>query len=112
MKMRVAGVLLVAAGAVLSGCAAHPQYIVAGPLPPAIDARQPLVETAEHNGYTDGMRDGHRDRYENHSYRPEHSDRFEDTPGYFRELGGSKDVYRSYYRDAYLRGYHNAYTRG
>ena len=35
------------------------------------------------------------------------------TPrGYFRELGGSKDVYRSYYRDAYLRGYHNAYTRG
>ena len=112
MRRILAGALVLFTSGGLMGCADHEQYRMSAPPPPGMDYRQPVVETAEHNGYSDGARDGQRDRYEGHSYRPTHSDRYEDAPGYFRELGGDREAYRSYYRDGYLRGYHSGYTRG
>lgn len=111
----IRGLVLLAAIGLLAGCDDHTRYVMAPPPPPpppVYPYAQPLIETAEHNGFADGVRDGQRDRYEGHSYRPEHSDRFEDAPGYYRELGGSHDQYRYYYRDGYVHGYHQGYTRG
>jgi hypothetical protein len=71
MKCITAGLLLLAAIALLGGCASHPAYYVAPP-PPAAYAPQPppLIQTGQQNGFSDGVRIGERDRIEGHSYRP------------------------------------------
>jgi hypothetical protein len=109
MKLRFAGLLLGAATAAMVGCASHQQYY-APPPPPPPAYTQPIIHAAETNGFADGEREGQRDRYQGHNYRPRHSDRYEDTPGYYAQLGGNLDQYRYYYRDGYIRGYHYGYT--
>ena len=107
----VAAVTLVGLAA-LAGCSSHRQYYVA-PIapPPPVVYQQPLMRTAENNGFADGQRAGQRDRYEGHSFRPRQGERYEDAPGYYRELGGNGEQYRYYYRDGYLRGYQFGYAR-
>lgn len=111
MKCITAGLLLLAAIALLGGCASHPAYYVAPP-PPAAYAPQPspLIQTGQQNGFSDGARIGERDRIEGHSYRPTSGDRYANTPGYYSQLGGPFWQYQSAYRDAYLRGYHRGYS--
>ena len=98
----------------LLGCG--PDYYSAAPppAPPALSGYyydQPsLAKTARENGFRDGYSDGAHDRYTGHSFRPGKDDKYEDCPGYYREMG-SRDLYKQYYRDAYQHGYRNGYSR-
>ena len=112
MRYTTAGLLLLSALAVLAGCASHPAYYVAPPPPQAAYAEPSLIQTAHHNGFADGVQNGERDRVEGHSFRPENSSRYANTPGYYPQLGGSFWQYQSAYRDAYMRGYRKGYERG
>lgn len=105
----IAGIGMLVAAALVAGCASHPQYIVAAPPPPPAAYETTLIDSAERNGFADGAREGQRDRYEGKAYRPTHSDRYEDAPGYYRELGGTHDQYRYYYREGFARGYREGY---
>src|ERR1700722_12371301 len=87
-------------GLLLAGCG-HPAYQPAYFAPPPPQAGYyptPAFRAAESNGYADGLRDGRHDRDTGHSYRPEHSERLEHPPGYYRELGGSYRDYCDGYR--------------
>jgi hypothetical protein len=110
MTKKIAGMLLGAAALALAGCSSHRDVYYAAPPPPPMYGQPPLVHAAETNGFSDGERQGQRDRFQGHSYRPQHSDRYEDAPGYYAELGGTHDQYRYYYRDGFVRGYHYGYT--
>jgi hypothetical protein len=112
MRFTTAGLLLLSALALLAGCSNRPAYYTAPPPPPVAYAAPPLIQTAHQNGFADGMRIGERDRVEGHSFRPTHSDRYEDTPGYYSQLGGPFWQYQQAYRDAYMRGYRKGYERG
>jgi len=110
MRSAIRGLLLGAATVALAGCAGHQQYYAAQlPTPPPAYT-EPLIHTAENNGFAEGEREGQRDRFQGHNYRPRHGDRYEDTPGYYPQLGGNMDQYRYYYRDGFMRGYHYGYT--
>lgn len=62
-------------------------------------------------GYQDGFNDGVRDYRTGHSFRPAHSDHFEDADhGYDLSLG-SKSYYQQNYRNAYRQGYERGYSR-
>jgi hypothetical protein len=72
----------------------------------------PARETAERArsfGYHDGLADGQRDRVTGHSFRPTHSDRYEDAPDHGDHYGMSRGEFKSIYRNAYLRGYQRGY---
>lgn len=62
-------------------------------------------------GSEDGYNDGIRDRRTGHSFRPTHSDHYEDADrGYDRRFGDKryyKQVYREGYRQGYDRGYNS-----
>ncbi|HEX3438428.1 MAG TPA: hypothetical protein VHT24_16785 [Pseudacidobacterium sp.] len=111
MRYSTAGLLFLSALALLAGCASHPAYYAPPPPPPPATYVPPVVQTAQQNGYADGVRIGARDRIEGHSYRPAYSERYANTPGYYPQLGGFWQ-YQSAYRDAYVRGYHRGYTQG
>jgi hypothetical protein len=114
MRFSTAGLLLLAALALLAGCASHPAYYVAPPPPPPPAAAYvpPVIQVARQNGYADGMRIGERDRIEGHSYRPTYSEHYANTPGYSPQLGGPFWQYQSQYREAYMRGYRRGYSQG
>ncbi|HZU09141.1 MAG TPA: hypothetical protein VFA02_04505 [Pseudacidobacterium sp.] len=113
MRFSTAGLLLLAALALLGGCASHPAYYVAPPPPPppAVAYVPPVIQAARQNGYADGIRIGERDRLEGHSFRPTYSEHYANTPGYSPQLGGPFWQYQSEYREAYIRGY-RGYAQG
>jgi hypothetical protein len=112
-KQFVMAAAALAGSLAIAGCG-HPAYYAA-PMPPpppvayAYTAPPPIAEVAQNNGYADGLREGREDRWHGHSFRPRHSDRFEDAPGYSPSLGGSHREYRHIYRDAFYRGYQEGY---
>src|SRR5579875_3646477 len=112
MRFSTAGLLLLAALALLAGCENRPAYYVAPHPPPAAAYLPPIVQVARQNGFADGMRNGERDRLEGHSFRPTYSERYANTPGYSPQLGGPFWQYQSEYREAYMRGYRRGYTQG
>ena len=112
MKSHVLLLLSIAGLACIVGCSSRPAYYVAPAPPPPVVYQQPLIQTAENNGFADGRRHGQRDRFEGHSYRPTSGDQYADAPGYYPQLGGNRDQYRYYYREGYMRGYQQGYTRG
>jgi hypothetical protein len=67
------------------------------------------AERARSFGYHDGLAAGERDRVTGHSFRPTHSDRYEDAPDHGNRYGLSRDEFKSIYREAYLRGYQRGY---
>ena len=72
----------------------------------------PAHETAERArsfGYHDGLAEGERDRATGHSFRPTHSDRYEDASDHGHRYGMSRGEFKSIYREAYLRGYQRGY---
>jgi hypothetical protein len=60
-------------------------------------------------GYNDGMAAGERDRRTGHSFRPTHSDRYEDASDHGNHDGMSRDQFKGIYREAYFRGYQRGY---
>jgi hypothetical protein len=76
------------------------------------DRESPAHETAERArsfGYHDGLAEGQRDRMTGHSFRPTHSDRYEDASDHGDHHGMSRGEFKSIYREAYLRGYQRGY---
>jgi hypothetical protein len=67
------------------------------------------AERARSFGYHDGLAEGERDRVTGHSFRPTHSDRYEDASDHGQRYGLSRDEFKSIYREAYLRGYQRGY---
>jgi len=67
------------------------------------------VEHARRAGFQDGVTDGERDRATGHSFRPTHSDRYEDARDHGDRDGLRRDDFKNLYREAYLRGYQRGY---
>lgn len=78
------------------------------------DYEGPAHETADRArefGFHDGLADGEKDRITGHSFRPTHSDRYEDAPDHGNHDGMSRGEFKSLYRQAYLNGYQRGYDR-
>jgi hypothetical protein len=108
------GAAALAALLALAGCERGEYYMAPGPPPPpaalyGYEAPSPISEAAQNNGYQDGIREGQKDRWHGHGFRPTHSDRYEDAPGYSPSLGGSHREYRRFYREGFYRGYEEGY---
>ena len=73
--------------------------------------RDYAVDHARHAGFEDGVADGQRDRATGHSFRPTHSDRYEDAPDHGDRDGLRRDDFKNLYRQAYLRGYERGYQQ-
>ncbi len=69
------------------------------------------VEHARNAGYQDGVAEGERDRATGHSFRPTHSERYEDASGHGDRDGLRRDEFKNLYRQAYLRGYQRGYQQ-
>lgn len=69
------------------------------------------VEHARQAGYQDGVAEGERDRATGHSFRPTHSDRYEDAPDHGDRVGLRRDDFKNLYRQAFLRGYDRGYQQ-
>jgi hypothetical protein len=64
-------------------------------------------------GYLDGLRDGQRDQVTGHSYRPTHSDNYEDADRGYHSSFGDKKYYKQKCRNGYVQGYQAGYgSRG
>ena len=72
-------------------------------------AAHQTAERARSYGWHDGLADGQHDRYTGHSFRPTHSDRYEDASDHGNHDGMSRDEFKRIYRDAYYRGYQRGY---
>ncbi len=70
---------------------------------------QDAAERARNTGYQDGIAEGEKDRNSGHSYRPTHSDRYEDAHDNGNRDGLSRDQFKGIYRQAYLNGYQRGY---
>jgi hypothetical protein len=107
-SLPLAAVALFAAGLFsLTGCAHQPTYVAVAPPPPPPGYREqapPLVQVADRNGFQSGVDAGYHDAMSGRGYLPRHNRAFHDTPGYDPSLG-PLPVYRSAFRNAYLRGY-------
>jgi len=63
-------------------------------------------------GLEDGRRDGERDMYRRHSFRPEQNGNFRHADRGYRGFFGDKRMYREQYRAGYLEGYRMGYRSG
>ena len=66
-------------------------------------------QRARSYGYHDGVAEGERDRRTGHSFRPTHSDRYEDASDHGNHDGMSRDEFKRIYREAYFHGYQRGY---
>ncbi|HEU5452692.1 MAG TPA: hypothetical protein VFU76_11935 [Terriglobales bacterium] len=60
-------------------------------------------------GFQDGLTEGARDRQSGHSARPQHSDKYDDTPGYNSSYG-DKGQWKQMYRQGFVAGYQQGYN--
>jgi len=63
-------------------------------------------------GFEDGRRDGERDAFSGHSFRPEHSGNFHHADRGYRRDFGPKQWYKDTYRSGYTEGYRAGYGQG
>jgi hypothetical protein len=63
-------------------------------------------------GVEDGRRDGERDMYRRHSFRPEQNSNFRHADRGYRGFFGDKRFYKEQYRAGYLEGYRMGYRGG
>ncbi|MEO6802098.1 MAG: hypothetical protein ABI197_02500 [Granulicella sp.] len=103
---RKSALLTLAAAATLfvTGCA--DRVYVAGPPP----GPPPLVEQADHDGFRIGFDNGTRDAGRGFGYHPRSDRAYHDTPGYDPRFGPFRP-YQNNFRNAYLRGYNQAFNR-
>jgi hypothetical protein len=74
--------------------------------------RDDYADSARRLGYQDGYNDGIRDRRTGHSFRPTHSDHYEDADRGYNRSFGDKKYYKQAYREGYRQGYDRGYDRG
>jgi hypothetical protein len=99
------------ATALATGCAQSHPYAAAPPPPPGYrEQAPPLLKVADRNGFEAGSAAGARDAFNGRGYHPQHDRAFHATPGYDPSLG-PLPVYRSAFRDAFLRGYDEGFRR-
>jgi hypothetical protein len=88
----------------VAGCAAR-SY----PTPPvAAFAPAPLEQDADRHGFKTGKEDGTRDAAYGIGYHPKRDRNYIETVGY-DPLSGSYELYRDFFRSAYLRGYETGF---
>jgi hypothetical protein len=63
-------------------------------------------------GVEDGRRDGERDAFSGHSFRPTHSGNFHHADRGYRREFGPKQFYKETYRSGYTEGYRAGYGQG
>ena len=64
-------------------------------------------------GFEDGRRDGERDAFTGHSFRPTHGGNYHHADRGYRREYGPRGFYKDQYRSAYVDGYRAGYgTRG
>jgi hypothetical protein len=73
------------------------------------DPADRTAQRARSYGYNDGLAEGERDRRTGHSFRPTHSDRYEDASDHGNHDGMSRDQFKGIYREAYFHGYQRGY---
>jgi hypothetical protein len=95
-----------AACLLITGCAAH---VYAPPPPSPPYGANPLLVEADHRGTRAGFDDGARDAANATGYHPRADRKYAETPGYDSALG-PYPPYRDAFRNAYLRGYYNAFN--
>lgn len=71
-----------------------------------------LAQLAQRNGYEDGVYYGQMDRRNGHSNRPTQVNGYRDADRGYSSSLGSKDLFKRYYRDAFIRGYQQGYGGG
>jgi hypothetical protein len=106
--LRAAAIALAASAALFTAGCAERTYVAVPPPPPP--GPSPLVEQAEHNGFRIGMEDGSRDLANGFGYHPRRDRAFHETPGYDPRFG-PLGAYQGYFRNAYMRGYNQAFNR-
>ncbi len=62
-------------------------------------------------GYRDGLEAARSDWRKHKDYRPEKHDNYEDASHGYHDSYGPKNAYKAQYRQGFLRGYQEAYTR-
>jgi hypothetical protein len=108
MKLsRFALPLVAAACLITTGCGPHPYY---APGPPPPYSAPPLIERADRQGFRAGSEDGARDAYNGYGHHPQRDRKFHDTPGYDPAFGPF-GPYRNAFRNAYIKGYDQAFYR-
>lgn len=67
---------------------------------------------AFNNGYTDGLEKGREDVTERRAYDPSRHSRYRSADHLYDRQYGSKDQYKSDYRQGFIDGYDSAFDRG
>jgi hypothetical protein len=62
-------------------------------------------------GVEDGRRDGERDAYTRHSFRPTNSGNYRHADRGYRREFGNKQYYKDTYRSGYMEGYRAGYQQ-
>ncbi len=63
-------------------------------------------------GFQDGLREGQNDRATGHSFRPTHSEKYEDADTGYNSAYGNRQDYKNLYRSGYQRGYDQGWNGG
>src|SRR5262249_8945380 len=74
--------------------------------------RDDVARIAHDKGYRDGQRMGDRDRDIGRRFDTGHNYMFRRADSGYRFWFGSRDVYRSNYRDGFVQGYQDGFRRG
>ena len=103
---KLSGIALLA---MLGAGTALAQYGYGDPQNGYYQVGQYTAERARNSGYQDGIAEGERDRATGHSFRPTHSDRYEDASDHGNREGLSRGQYKDTYRQAFINGYQRGY---
>ena len=79
-------------------------------IPDVRRGRTTVNSTAAANGYRDGLAKGREDIRDGDSYDPNRHAWYRSADRGYRNTAGSREGYRSEYRDGFLRGYDEAYN--
>lgn len=97
---------VLAACLLTAGCA---ERAYGPPVPPPPYSGNALVVEADRRGFRAGADDGARDAVNRTGYHPRRNRLYAETPGYDPSLGPFA-LYRNTFRNAYLRGYGDAFN--
>lgn len=70
-----------------------------------------FAQVARINGYQDGLKEGLKDARDGDRYDPFAESDYKNGTGGFRSSYGDKEAYKQFYRQAFLRGYRESFSR-